>query len=430
MGKIDGMFGKATQKALIAFQKNNKLKADGLGGAATLNILYSGAAIGANLQPAAIKNTLTLSASADKSEILVGDTVTWKVSVSGWGSGSNKFVDMSISLNGVAYRVGKTDKAESGVITFVPNAPGRYTINATAGSSNYVKDGKNYYDSGAIAGAASIEVKARPQGVITQETLKLVETIAITTQKEDDPTLDKGQEKVKQEGTAGEKIVVYTVTKADGKEISREKTGEETIVKAMVPKIILVGTKGDAPAPVITTKTETETVVIPFTTQTKEDDSMDKGTEKVTQEGVEGVKTLTHTITLTDGKETARTTTEEITKPMVPKVVTVGTKPVITEETTSKTEAIPFKTVTQNDDTMEKGKEVTLVEGVDGQKTITTVTIKTDGVVTSTTTTEKITLDPITKIVKVGTKEAPPPEEPKPEDPKPEEPTNEEPAAP
>ncbi len=235
---------------------------------------------------------------------------------------------------------------------------------------------------------------------------------------------------MKQEGTAGEKIVVYTVTKADGKEISREKTGEETIVKAMVPKIILVGTKGDAPAPVITTKTETETVVIPFTTQTKEDDSMDKGTEKVTQEGVEGVKTLTHTITLTDGKETARTTTEEITKPMVPKVVTVGTKPVITEETTSKTEAIPFKTVTQNDDTMEKGKEVTLVEGVDGQKTITTVTIKTDGVVTSTTTTEKITLDPITKIVKVGTKEAPPPEEPKPEDPKPEEPTNEEPAAP
>lgn len=418
VGKVDGIFGKATEKALIAFQKNNKLKADGLGGAATLNSLYSGAAIGANLQPDAIKNPLSLSASPDKSEVFVGDTITWKVAVSGWGSGSNKFVDMNVSLNGVSYKNGKTDKAESGSLSFIPNTPGRYTLSATAGSSSYVKDGKNYYDSGAISGAAAVVVKARPQGVITQETLKVVVDIPIEIQKKDNPDLPKGTEKVVQDGAAGEKIVTYIITKADGKEVAREKTGEETVAKPMVPRIIEVGTKGDTPAPVVTTETVTETEVIPFTTQIKEDPAMDKGTEKVIQEGIDGEKTITHVITKTDGKETDRKTTEEVTRAMVPKLVSVGTKPVITEETTTKTEPIPFTTVRRDNPEMEKGTEKVVVTGVDGVKTITTTIIKTDGEVTSTTTTEEITTAPVTQIVDVGTKEAPQPEESQPEQPK------------
>lgn len=427
VGKVDGIFGKATEKALIAFQKNNKLKADGLGGAATLKSLYSGAAIGANLQPDAIKNPLSLSASPDKSEVFVGDTITWKVAVSGWGSGSNKFVDMNVSLNGVAYKNGKTDKAESGSLSFIPNTPGRYTLSATAGSSSYAKDGKNYYDSGAISGAAAVVVKARPQGVITQETLKVVVDIPIETQKKDNPDLPKGSEKVVQDGVVGEKIVTYIITKADGKEVAREKTGEETVAKPMVPRIIEVGTKGDTPAPVVTTETVTETKAIPFTTQIKEDPAMDKGTEKVIQEGIDGEKTITHVITKTDGKETDRKTTEEVTKAMVPKLVSVGTKPVITEETTTKTEPIPFTTVRRDNPEMEKGKEKVVVTGVDGVKTITTTTIKTDGEVTSTTTTEEITTAPVTQIVDVGTKEAPQPEEPQPEQPKDETPPAEQP---
>ncbi len=427
VGKVDGIFGKATEKALIAFQKNNKLKADGLGGAATLNSLYSGAAIGANLQPDAIKNLLSLSASPDKSEVFVGDTITWKVAVSGWGSGSNKFVDMNVSLNGVSYKNGKTDKAESGSLSFIPNTPGRYTLSATAGSSSYVKDGKNYYDSGAISGAAAVVVKARPQGVITQETLKVVVDIPIEIQKKDNPDLPKGTEKVVQDGAAGEKIVTYIITKADGKEVAREKTGEETVAKPMVPRIIEVGTKGDTPAPVVTTETVTETEVIPFTTQIKEDPAMDKGTEKVIQEGIDGEKTITHVITKTDGKETDRKTTEEVTRAMVPKLVSVGTKPVITEETTTKTEPIPFTTVRRDNPEMEKGKEKIVVTGVDGVKTITTTIIKTDGEVTSTTTTEEITTAPVTQIVDVGTKEAPQPEESQPEQPKDETPPAEQP---
>ena len=43
-GSVDGTFGVATQAAVIAFQKNNNLTADGKAGVATLNKLYSGTA--------------------------------------------------------------------------------------------------------------------------------------------------------------------------------------------------------------------------------------------------------------------------------------------------------------------------------------------------------------------------------------------------
>ncbi len=43
-GSVDGKFGVATEAAVIAFQKNNNLTADGKAGTATLNKLYSGTA--------------------------------------------------------------------------------------------------------------------------------------------------------------------------------------------------------------------------------------------------------------------------------------------------------------------------------------------------------------------------------------------------
>ena len=43
-GTVDGKFGVATEAAVIAFQKNNNLTADGKAGSATLSKLYSGSA--------------------------------------------------------------------------------------------------------------------------------------------------------------------------------------------------------------------------------------------------------------------------------------------------------------------------------------------------------------------------------------------------
>ena len=77
-------------------------------------------------------------------------------------------------------------------------------------------------------------------------------------------------------------------------------------------------------APVVTTKIETETQDIDFEKQTKETTSLSKGVTQIETVGSVGVKTLTHTITLTDGVETGRNTNEAITKAPTNEVTLVG----------------------------------------------------------------------------------------------------------
>jgi hypothetical protein len=76
----------------------------------------------------------------------------------------------------------------------------------------------------------------------------------------------------------------------------------------------------------IVTKTETETQDIPFSSTTVEDNTLTKGTSKITTAGANGKKTLTYKVTYTDGKKTGRKLvgTEETAKP-VTQVTTVGT---------------------------------------------------------------------------------------------------------
>ena len=60
------------------------------------------------------------------------------------------------------------------------------------------------------------------------------------------------------------------------------------------------------PKPVITTKTEDTTEVLPFATISLPDNTMPLGESKVTQTGVNGKRVTTYTVTYTDGKETSR----------------------------------------------------------------------------------------------------------------------------
>lgn len=83
--------------------------------------------------------------------------------------------------------------------------------------------------------------------------------------------------------------------------------------------------KQSSPRPVITTKVETESQPIPFESQNIEDGSLAKGETQIRTVGVDGVKTLTHTITFTDGVETDRQTNEEVTTVPVAQVTAVGT---------------------------------------------------------------------------------------------------------
>lgn len=79
-------------------------------------------------------------------------------------------------------------------------------------------------------------------------------------------------------------------------------------------------------APVVTTKEETETKPVAFTSSSVNDATMASGTSKVTTVGVNGVETLTYKVTYTDGKQTARELVSDIvTTQPVAQVTSVGT---------------------------------------------------------------------------------------------------------
>ncbi|MBQ8502971.1 MAG: M23 family metallopeptidase [Clostridia bacterium] len=76
---------------------------------------------------------------------------------------------------------------------------------------------------------------------------------------------------------------------------------------------------------VMRTRTHTET--IPFETIKKNTSSLQKGTSKTSQQGVNGQKTITELVTYIDGKESYTTVvSQKITKSPVSKIILVGTK--------------------------------------------------------------------------------------------------------
>jgi resuscitation-promoting factor RpfB len=118
------------------------------------------------------------------------------------------------------------------------------------------------------------------------------------------------------------------------------RVGKFGVVSAALLAVLVVGSAAGAPdstpaesinapdvsqQPVITTRTETETIAIPFEKQTVEVDTLEKGSTELQTAGVDGVKTLTHTVTLEDGIETDRTTKEAVTKQPVHEITRVGT---------------------------------------------------------------------------------------------------------
>lgn len=78
----------------------------------------------------------------------------------------------------------------------------------------------------------------------------------------------------------------------------------------------------------------------------------------------------------------------------------------VTYEETTVTETIPYDTVRQNDNTMNKGTEVVAVKGVNGEKNVTYKIKKVDGKeVEKTVLKEEIIKKPVSAVVKVGTKQ-------------------------
>ena len=79
-----------------------------------------------------------------------------------------------------------------------------------------------------------------------------------------------------------------------------------------------------SPTPVVTTEAKVEAVA--FQEETHEDGTISKGQTRVSQEGVNGERTITYEVTKLEGVETARKEIKnEVTKAPVSKVILLGT---------------------------------------------------------------------------------------------------------
>ena len=251
-----------------------------------------------------------------------------------------------------------------------------------------------------------VEVGTKKGVVTTTEEVVEKEVIKHGSSTVQNPALPKGTRNVKVQGVDGEKEVTYTVTKADGLQVSKVKKSE-TVTKPAVDEVIEEGT-----GPVITTKEETKTEEVDFQVKEVPNPALPEGVRNVTTPGKKGVRTIVETVTYTDGVETGRQEkSNTITTPAVDEVVEVGTKkataPVVTTENVTETQVIYHGTITLSNPDLPKGTKRIKIAGVDGEKTVIYTVTKTNGVETSRVVRdEKITKTPITQVVEIGTKES------------------------
>ena len=150
---------------------------------------------------------------------------------------------------------------------------------------------------------------------------------------------------------------------------------------------------------------KTENTDIPFETIYKDDNTLDKGTKVTETEGINGVKEITTTYTIINGVRQDNPKIEEkVTKEKVDKVVRRGTK-VTSSETEKSTQNIPFETIYKDDNSLDKGKEVVITEGINGTKEITTTHTVINGIrQDNPKVEEKVTKEKVDKVVRRGTK--------------------------
>lgn len=157
--------------------------------------------------------------------------------------------------------------------------------------------------------------------------------------------------------------------------------------------------------PVITTKDETKTETVPYTTEYRDNPNLLVGEQKVVQTGKNGVRTIVETVTYTDGVETGRVEkSNTITTPAVNEIIERGTGVAVVSEEVVK-EDIPFNTIKEYDPTLAAGEEKEKQAGVLGEKEVTYKVTTFNGVVTKDKVSEKVVKEAVDRILLVGTKE-------------------------
>ena len=183
---------------------------------------------------------------------------------------------------------------------------------------------KGLSNSGKVITAASLFAVVGIMGAAAspvEETTKTVvqnEQIAYETTYEEDENLLVSESKVISAGVLGEKAVTYQITYRG----DEEKERRQLSVKVLKEPVSEVKAKGVREVNTITTTEE-----IPFTTSTKSDATLSKGTRKTITAGVNGRQTTVYKVTTVRGFEVSREQiSSEVTTKPVSELVAVGTK--------------------------------------------------------------------------------------------------------
>ena len=151
-------------------------------------------------------------------------------------------------------------------------------------------------------------------------------------------------------------------------------------------------------------KTSTTTLELPFNVETQYDSSLEAGQTVIDQDGKVGSKTITTTYSLNETTGDVTSNTTETSVQPKPKKVRIGTG-VRSTNVRHVIHDIQFETETIVDRFLPKGKEIVENEGTLGKDIETIVEQLFNGEVKSSESTTKRVVDPVKRVVRVGTYE-------------------------
>ena len=131
------------------------------------------------------------------------------------------------------------------------------------------------------------------------------------------------EEVVERPGSKGVQVTKTTYETVEGVKTDKVLSTTTEVKTPAVPKVVKKGTK-----PVEGTVVETREEVIPFATKTEDDDTLKRGTTKVTQEGVNGKKQIIQTYKTIRGEKTndSPRVEEKVLQAPQDKIIKNGTK--------------------------------------------------------------------------------------------------------
>lgn len=282
--------------------------------------------------------------------------------------------------------------------TVTEGKPGKKTIAVTQKVTNSQPDGEATVEEKITEQPVDqvIKVGTKPSEASAQVTWTASVPFEVETRPNSE--LKPGEIRVVQEGVPGEKT--YTADFA-AKGSDAAVTPKEEQTKAPVKEIIEYGPRLEDQE-LVTTVTKP----VPFETEIVFDDSLDSGKQEVKQEGKLGEDTETSTQKLVDGKPSGDPVVEtKRTEEPVKQIIRVGSK-IEGANTVEHTEPVPYETKVEYDPNLPAGTYEVVTEGKAGEKTVKVTQTIVNSQVTDTKREENVTAQPVTEVIKVGTKQA------------------------